>query len=117
MRVHRNDIEKPKHKPGFAYWFYISDAWRECREEYLKSVGRVCERCRAKGITEPAEQVHHKIRLTPDNIHDPNISLSWDNLEALCEKCHKEEHHPIRWRVSEDGHVDLEGSPLDGSPS
>ena len=117
MRYHREGIEKAKHRPGFAYWFYISDEWRRCRAEYLKSVGRICERCRAQGIMEPAAHVHHKIRLTPDNIHDPRISLNWENLEALCEKCHQAEHHPTRWRVDEDGHVDLEGSPQGGQPS
>ena len=40
----------------------------------------------------PAEEVHHKIRLTPGNIMDPNITLNEDNLESLCKDCHFAEH-------------------------
>ena len=28
----------------------------------------------------------------PYNITDPNITLNWDNLEALCRTCHQNEH-------------------------
>lgn len=38
----------------------------------------LCERC-----GEPAKIVHHKIWLTPKNIHEQSITLCWDNLEAL----------------------------------
>lgn len=100
--------EKTTHKPGFAYAFYVSPQWRACREGYLKKAGGLCERCRKNGKIEPATQVHHKIRLTPGNIRDPRVSLNWDNLEALCEDCHKKEHRPdIRWRCDQMGHVEL----------
>lgn len=42
---------------------------------------------------EPAKIVHHKIWLTPKNIHEQSITLCWDNLEALCQDCHNKEHH------------------------
>lgn len=48
----------------------------------------LCERC-----GEPAKIVHHKIWLTPKNIHEQSITLCWDNLEALCQDCHNKEHH------------------------
>lgn len=35
---------------------------------------------------------HHKTYLTPGNINDPDIALSWTNLEALCQDCHNKEH-------------------------
>lgn len=35
---------------------------------------------------------HHKVYITPTNINDPNITLNWDNLEALCQECHNKEH-------------------------
>ena len=44
------------------------------------------------GLYVPGEIVHHKIALTPDNINDPSVSLSWDNLELLCRDCHGKEH-------------------------
>ena len=40
----------------------------------------------------PAEEVHHKKHLTPDNIYDPSVSLNMDNLTSLCRECHFEEH-------------------------
>ena len=40
----------------------------------------------------PADIVHHKIPLTDENVNDLSISLSWDNLQALCRQCHAEVH-------------------------
>lgn len=75
----------------------------------MKSRGGLCERCLARGVVTPAEIVHHKIHLTPENVHDPNIALSWDNLEAVCRKCHAELHgknpEGKRWHVGPDGQV------------
>ena len=76
----------------FAARFYNSPAWRSTRVNYLKKVGGLCERCMKKGLYVPAEIVHHKKWLTPENINDPRITLSFDNLEALCRQCHEEEH-------------------------
>lgn len=36
--------------------------------------------------------MHHKIHLTPELINNPRITLDWNNLELLCESCHKDEH-------------------------
>lgn len=91
----------------FAYNFYRSWPWIQCSRAYRKSVGGLCERCWAKGLIVPGEEVHHKIKLTPDNISDPNIALNWDNLELLCKNCHIEEHKRTRWRADELGHVEL----------
>jgi len=70
-------------------------AWQNTSRAYKQSVGGLCEKCMGKGIVTPAEIVHHKIPLTDDNINDLSISLSWDNLEALCRTCHAEEHEAI----------------------
>lgn len=76
----------------FASGFYKSKTWQQCRTSYLKSVGGLCERCYQKGLFIPAKIVHHKTYLTPDNINDPDVSLNWDNLEAICKPCHEAEH-------------------------
>ena len=73
-----------KHRAGF----YASQLWIKTRRNYVQSVGGLCERCFANGIIRPADVVHHKIPLTNENIRDPKVSLSWDNLEALCTDCH-----------------------------
>jgi 5-methylcytosine-specific restriction protein A len=71
----------------WAKAFYKSAAWQDCRSAYIQSVFGLCERC---GV--PGAEVHHIIYLTPDNINDPYIALSWDNLELLCHECHTREH-------------------------
>lgn len=93
---------------------YQSQAWKNTRRAYLKSRGGLCERCMAKGIITPAEIVHHKVPLTDDNVKDLNISLSWDNLQALCRVCHAEVHEDIymnrskrRYTVNKNGTVDI----------
>ena len=79
----------------FSQKLYNSRRWKECREAYAKSVGYLCEECLSKGLYTPGEIVHHKIPLTPDNIDDPSIALSFDNLELLCRECHAEKHPEI----------------------
>lgn len=77
----------------WAERFYNSDAWRSCRDSFLKSKGYLCERCSTPDNPVTAKIAHHKTYLTKQNINDPYIALSWDNLEALCQDCHNKEHH------------------------
>lgn len=72
----------------YAKRFYNSTAWRNTQKAYMQSKNYVCERC--GGV---AEIVHHKKYISPSNINDPNITLNWDNLEALCRRCHQHEHY------------------------
>ena len=91
---------------GFADDFYKSAAWKRCARGYRRSVGDLCERCRKKGLIVPAEEVHHKIHLTPENINKQEIALNWRNLIALCKDCHMKEHRKEkRWTVDADGNV------------
>lgn len=84
MSVFKGEFKVAK---GFAKAFYNSKAWQECRDGYIKSVFGLCERCK-----KPGHIVHHKIELTPENIDDPEITLSWGSLEYLCLECHNKEH-------------------------
>lgn len=72
--------------------FYGSKVWKDCKTSYLKSVGGLCELCKAQGIITPAEAVHHLEHITAENMTNPNITLSWTNLQALCRKHHDEVH-------------------------
>ncbi|MDR3136763.1 MAG: HNH endonuclease [Coriobacteriales bacterium] len=72
---------------AFAARFYNSRAWHRARRSYGISRHHLCEVC-----GKPADVVHHKLALTPQNIHDPNITLSWDNLQLLCADCHAKAH-------------------------
>lgn len=76
--------------------FYSSIQWQNCRDSYKKSVGGLCEECLKHGIVSPAEEVHHRIRLTEFNVDDPSISLNPKNLEAVCSKCHEAKHKKAR---------------------
>lgn len=74
-------------KPKELHRFYKSVAWQMAREIKIREANGKCERCGVLG-----EEVHHKIRLTVQNVMDPNISLNQENLELLCKKCHNAEH-------------------------
>lgn len=93
---------------GFARQFYMSPAWIRCRTGYAESKGWLCERCAAKGLIVPGAEVHHKVRLTKDNLSNPSVALSWDNLELLCKDCHLKEHDKRQHRTDEGGHVDID---------
>jgi len=87
----------------FSRAFYNSMAWRSTRESYKRSKGGLCEDCLRKGLITPGVEVHHIEPLTPDNIGNPNISLSWDNLALLCKDCHAARHAkaPRRYKVDQ----------------
>lgn len=91
----------------YAKQFYLSPAWVACRTAYKKQAGGLCEVCAKKGLIVPGEIVHHKIHITPNNIHDPNITLSFQNLELVCRSCHAEIHgkKKKRYKVDEYGRV------------
>ena len=95
----------------FAQSFYKSRTWQETREAYAKSKGYLCENCLTKGLYNPGTkenplETHHKIRLTDENINDPRVTLSFDNLRLVCRKCHAEEHaHKRRYLIGLNGEI------------
>ena len=82
--------------------FYRSKDWTACRAAYIKKVNGLCERCLADGHVVPGRFVHHKIYMDEQTIKKPELSLSFDNLECLCQDCHNREHFGEkkieRWR-------------------
>lgn len=76
----------------WAKHFYTSKAWIRNSKAYLASQDGLCERCRAAGKLVPATIVHHRIHLTKDLMNDPQYTMAWANLEALCQDCHNREH-------------------------
>lgn len=89
--------------------FYKSREWESCRQGYLQKVGFFCERCKARGIYNPAKIVHHKIYLNEKNYKDPAVALNFENLEALCQDCHNKEHfeekQSRRYSIDESGRL------------
>lgn len=85
----------------WAVSFYHSSEWLRTREAYMNLPIRtdrgicppgMCERCFSMGVLRPANTVHHVTWLTPDNIGDPSVSLSFDNLMRVCMDCHAAIH-------------------------
>lgn len=85
----------------WAVAFYHSKQWLRNRKLYMERVvdtpsglvpAYMCERCYANGKLTPAKVVHHIVHLTPQNIDDPHIALSFDNFQRLCQDCHAEVH-------------------------
>lgn len=88
-------------------WFYKTEAWKDCRKAYAKSVGGLCEHCYAKGKIVPGEIVHHKKPITLLNVNDPEITLNFENLVLLCRECHGKEHRKLvkRYKVDALGRI------------
>ena len=76
----------------FAKRFYRSKAWKACRAAYiarrLAIDGGLCEECR----DQQGYIVHHRVTLTPENIHNPAIALNHSLLAYVCKDCHEELH-------------------------
>lgn len=71
----------------FAKKFYKSKEWQEVREYVLMRDNYLCVIC-----GKPAQEVHHIVHLTPQNITDIKINLNPANLKSLCRECHFEMH-------------------------
>lgn len=91
----------------WARAFYSSERWKQCRRAYWAKARGLCERCLAKGVYKPGEIVHHKTHLTPENITDPTVTLSFDNLQLVCRECHEEIHRGKgkRYQIAPDGSI------------
>jgi len=57
--------------------FYRTTAWRNTRQAFLNS-NPLCVNC-----GNPAQMVDHKKRIL-----DGGDKLDWNNLQAMCNKCH-----------------------------
>ncbi len=89
-------------KPKILHNFYKSAAWQVARHIIFQEQDGRCERCKRVG-----EEVHHKIRLTVDNISDTSVSLNQENLELLCKDCHNKEHNRFKKEKEFDAEGDL----------
>ena len=72
---------------SFSKSFYDSKEWAAVRAYILQRDHYKCTRC-----NNPAEEVHHITRLSPENIWNTSITLNPDNLISLCKDCHFAEH-------------------------
>lgn len=77
----------------FSKPFYNSKGWKNVREQVFNRDFRLCQDCSGAG-----EEVHHLVTLTPDNIHDVDITLNMDRLVTLCKDCHFKRHEKDRYK-------------------
>lgn len=97
----------------FAVSFYTGSRWRKCRAAYIaKRImidGGLCERCHER----QGCMVHHRIRLTADNIGDDTISLNHANLMYECRECHElEEGHGVNPKLTSRVVFDEDGNAV-----
>lgn len=95
--IHCKEINMAR---SFSKSFYDSKEWATVRAYVLQRDRFTCTRC-----SNPAEEVHHIVRLSPENIWDPKITLNPDNLISLCKDCHFAEHkaEKIEGRLKKQG--------------
>jgi len=89
----------------WARAFYLSKLWRQQRQHALNRDRFSCADCGGR-----AEEVHHIVELTPQNITDYSVALALDNLVCLCHDCHTKRHAGAGdvlegFVFDEDGHV------------
>lgn len=72
----------------YAKSLYNSAAWRKCRKSYIQmrivQDGGLCEECHV----EQGYIVHHKVKITKENITDADVIFNQDNLMYVCKACH-----------------------------
>lgn len=61
-----------------------------------------------------AEEVHHVIELTPENINDQSIALNPDNLLSMCHNCHTKTTKGDTGDVDEGFYFDDDGQVVRG---
>ncbi len=86
--IHRKQEQREYNrgrKDNPFYKLYSSKAWRKVRKVKLV-MDPLCERCRMKGLIEPAKEVHHRIE-----VRDGGDPFDVTGLESLCKPCHSRE--------------------------
>lgn len=93
--------------------FYASRKWRDLRMSLIIERGNKCERC-GHIVPRSVDLIgHHKIELTPENVHDHMISLNSDKIEIICYECHNEEHQRFGYQTGKGVYI-IYGPPFAG---
>ena len=92
------DHDKSAHERGYGW------QWKKLRRAILERDGYVCQPCLDKMRITPASEVDHIIPKAKGGTDDP------DNLQAICEICHRE-------KTAKENGAKPKGSEVDGTPS
>lgn len=94
--------------------FYRSKEWTTFRMMLIQQRGPICSRCK-RIVTNSIELIgHHKEELTPENVHDYNISLNPDKVDLVCRDCHDKEHKRFGYENTGRQVFLIYGPPLSG---
>ena len=87
--------------------FYKTTTWQRCRAYIMSRDQGLCQDCLKSGRITAAEEVHHIVELTPENVTDPDVALNENNLISLCRECHRSRHgaRHRRYKLDELGRV------------
>lgn len=93
--------------------FYAKKEWISLRLQLINERGNRCERC--KEIIPRSKDLigHHKVELTPENVHDRAISLNPSMIELVCFDCHNKEHKRFGYESERKIYV-VYGPPMSG---
>lgn len=81
--------------------YYNTPAWKSLAKWY-KMKYPLCEVCASKGITTPAQAVHHLDSPFRDGLSEEekwDKLLDLDNLQSICVECHLKAHGLIDERI------------------
>ena len=99
---------------AILHTFYAGDTWINFRLNLIAERGPYCQVCK-KRIARAIEIIgHHKIELTPENVHDAMISLNPDNVYLVCFDCHNIEHKRFGHQSSVRSVYIVYGPPMAG---
>lgn len=94
--------------------FYTRDPWINFRLNLIAERGPYCQIC-GKRIAIAREIIgHHKIELTPENVHDAMISLNPDNILLVDFDCHNAAHKRFGYQSSGRSVYIVYGPPMAG---
>jgi len=103
-------------KHAITKQFYNSKEWINFRLALIAERGNRCERC-GKIIPRSIDIIaHHTVELTPENVHDHNISLNPDLVELIDFDCHNAEHQRFGAKQEKKVYI-IYGPPMSGKPS
>lgn len=73
---------------------YNSRRWQRLRDIKFAN-DPLCEVCARKGITTPAEDIHHIVSFMSTDDPQQRLWLAYDysNLMSVCKKCHQNIHN------------------------
>jgi hypothetical protein len=96
--------------------FYASEKWINFRLGLINERGTKCSRC-GERIAKSKDLIgHHKVELTPENVHDRMISLNPELVDLVCFDCHNKEHNRFGKQAVKQVYL-VYGPPMSGKIS